>query len=117
MTHHAMNQMGHDFPVMVGADHKRIDRRVQAIVGDYMTMGHDGMGAMSEMNMPAPTNSIPMRGSKGPFGTVAMGGMFTILKVRDDVSREDGTGFYQAPPGTTAEAATSSDLTRDGVVI
>jgi manganese oxidase len=117
MTHHAMNQMGHDFPVMVGADAKRIDRRVQAIVGDYMTMGHDGMGAMSEMDMPVPKNSIPMRGGVGPFGVVAMGGMFTILKVRDDISGDVAAGFYKAPPGTTAEAATSSDLARDGIVL
>ncbi|MET0544199.1 MAG: copper oxidase, partial [Variovorax sp.] len=39
MTHHVMNQMGHGFPLMIGADAKRIDARVQKLVPGYMTMG------------------------------------------------------------------------------
>ena len=30
MTHHTMNQMGHDIPVTIGADGKRIDKRVSS---------------------------------------------------------------------------------------
>ena len=38
---------------------------------------------MADMK-PFPRNSIPMKGGTGPFGDyIAMGGMFTILKVRD----------------------------------
>jgi hypothetical protein len=78
MTHHVMTQMGHGLPVMVGADAARIDRHVQAVLPEYMTMGHDGMGAMAEMDMPFPENSLPMRGTTpGPFGSIDMGGMFT----------------------------------------
>ena len=116
MTHHVMNQMGHEFPVMVNADARRIDRRVQRVVPDYMTMGHDGMGAMSSMNMPGPPNSIAMRGGQGQFSSIDMGGMFTVLKVRDNPDTEDGTGWYQNPPGTVATVATASDLASDGIV-
>lgn len=115
MTHHVMNQMGHDVPVMLGADAKKIDRRVQAVVPAYMSMGQNGMGNMSEMGMPVPKNSIPMVGGKGPFGTVDMGGMFTILKVRDVPKSEDGSGWYEHPKGTVAEPATRDELAADGI--
>lgn len=115
MTHHVMNQMGHGFPVMLGADAARIDKRVQALVPKYMTMGHDGMGAMSAMEMPAPENSIPMRGGKGPFGSIDMGGMFTILKVRERPTEADVDGWYQHPKGTVAEPASAAQLAADGI--
>ncbi len=115
MTHHVMNQMGHGFPVMVGADPERIDRRVKALVPQYMTMGHDGMGSMSEMEMPSPTNSIPMRGGRGPFGGIDMGGMFTVLKVRQRPDQADPAGWHAHPAGTVAERAPEASLAADGV--
>jgi len=115
MTHHVMNQMGHDIPVTLGSDSAHIDRRVQSVLPNYMTMGHNGMAEMAEMGMAVPPNSIPMSGGKGPFGVIDMGGMFTILKVRDDVSREDGSGWYQSPPEAQARIAAADELTRDGV--
>jgi FtsP/CotA-like multicopper oxidase with cupredoxin domain len=111
MTHHVMTQMGHGLPNMVGADPKRIDRRVQAILPAYMTMGHDGMGAMSEMNMPFPKNSLPMRGSPGPFSSIDMGGMFTVLKVRDG----EATEWYRHPDGTVAGVADPAKMRADGI--
>jgi FtsP/CotA-like multicopper oxidase with cupredoxin domain len=115
MTHHVMNQMGHAFPVMVGADAKRIDKRVQALVPGYMTMGQDGMGSMSSMKMRMPKNSIPMLGGPGPFAQIDMGGMFTILKVRTKPEQEDGTGWYVHPKGTVAEAAPEDRMRADGI--
>ena len=115
MTHHVMNQMGHGFPVMVGADARRIDRRVQALVPGYMTMGQDGMGSMSAMNMKMPTNSIPMVGGKGPFASIDMGGTFTVLKVRAKPDQEDGSGWYQHPKGTVADIAPPDRLSADGI--
>lgn len=117
MTHHVMNQMGHGFPVMVGVDAQKIDRRVKALVPNYMTMGHDGMGAMSEMNMPAPTNSIPMRGGAGPFSSIDMGGMFTVLKVRERPNEADADGWYQHPKGTVADIAPADRLAADGISV
>jgi manganese oxidase len=115
MTHHVMNQMGHGFPVMIGADAAKIDRRVQALVPGYMTMGHDGMGAMSSMRMRMPANSIPMVGGKGPFSSIDMGGMFTVLKVRARPEEEDGSGWYQHPKGTVADVAPAERLAADGI--
>ncbi len=115
MTHHVMNQMGHAGPFMVGADARRIDPRVQALIPGYMTMGQEGMGGMEEMGMPVPAHSIPMKGGKGPFGTIDMGGMFTVLKVRDNPEAEDGTGWYPHPRGTVAEQAAPARLAADGI--
>ena len=115
MTHHVMTQMGHGMGVMVGADAKKIDERVQKLVPDYMTMGHTGMGEMAEMGMPNPKNSTPMAGGPGPFGYIDMGGMFTVLKVRDDASKEDGKGWYAHPKGTVATVADPEKMKRDGI--
>ncbi|MEZ4467000.1 MAG: multicopper oxidase domain-containing protein, partial [bacterium] len=113
MTHHVMTQMGHDGPILVGADPARIDARVQAVVPGYMTMGHDGMGAMGEMDMPFPTNRQPMRATPGPFGPIDMGGMFTILKVRD--AGTEGDVWYRQPTGTLATRADPARLRADGI--
>lgn len=114
MTHHIMNQMGHDIPVTLGADGKAINRRVRSIVPQYMTMGQTGMGGMAEMKMPIPENSIPMRGGRGQFGVIDMGGMFTILKVRDDPDTE-GAQWYQHPAGSVAAVASADELAADGI--
>jgi manganese oxidase len=115
MTHHVMTQMGHGVPNLIGTDSQRIDKKVQPLVPGYMTMGQDGMGVMSEMNMPAPPNSLPMRGTPGPYNAIDMGGMFTILKVRENPDAEDGSGWYQPPPGTLADVASASELSADGI--
>lgn len=114
MTHHIMNQMGHGMGVIVGADAAKIDARVQQLVPGYMTMGHTGMGDMAEMKMPAPKNSIPMMGGPGPFSSIDMGGMFTILKVRDNPAAEDGKGWYVHPRGTVADKADLTQMKADG---
>ena len=81
-------------------------------------MGHTGMdmGRMAEV-MPMPPNSIPMKGAVGPFGDyISMGGMFTIIKVRDRLASYDqDPGWYQHPPGTVALKASAEDLARDGI--
>lgn len=45
-----------------------------------------------------------MMAGEGPHGPLEMGGMFTVLKMRDNQPRDDYTdpGWYQAPAGTTA---------------
>jgi hypothetical protein len=115
MTHHVMMQMGHGLPSMIGADTRKLDRRMSRAAPDYMTMGTTGMGGMGEMKMPIPPNSLPMRGGDGPFGYIDMGGMFTILKVRDDASKEDGKGWYAHPKGTVATVADAEKMKRDGI--
>jgi hypothetical protein len=116
MTHHVMNQMGHDIANVVGADMSGVDTKLGRVVPGYMTMGTGGMAEMAEMQMPLPKNSISMVGGKGPHGTIDMGGMFTILKVRDKLAGEDtDPGWYAAPAGSTATEATAADLARDGI--
>jgi len=116
MTHHTMNQMGHGTPNMIGVNPTGLDRKVGSLLPAYMTMGEAGMGEMADMRMPAPKNSIPMLGGKGPFGTIDMGGMFTILKVRQGLANYDDPGWYKHPPGTVADLASADELRRDGIV-
>ena len=81
-----------------------------------MPMGREGMADMGEMDMPQPPNSIPMRGGPGAFGNIDMGGMFTILKVREDLtSYDEDPGWYEHPQGTVARPATAAELAADGV--
>jgi len=119
MTHHVMNQMGHGIPNLIGVNARNIDRAVGQLLPTYMTMGQDGMGEHGshiEMgHMDVPDNSIPMVGARGPHDYITMGGMFTILKVRDRLNGQQDPGWYQAPEGTQARAATSTELQRDGI--
>jgi hypothetical protein len=95
----------------------KIDQRVQPLLPAYMTMGQEGMGDMAEMGMPVPKNSIPMVGAPGPHGYISMGGMFTILKVRDGLTSYADPGFYKSPPAELASVASEADLKRDGIKI
>ncbi len=115
MTHHAMNQMGHDVVNLVGADVSGLDEKIRRAVPGYMTMGATGMGEM--MAMQQPKNSVSMVGGRGPHGTIDMGGMFTILKIRDRLRPGDETGFYEAPPETVAREATAAELAGDGIEV
>ena len=116
MTHHVMNQMGHDVPNFTGADVRAADKKLSKVVPGYMSMGMTGMGEMAEMQMPAPANSIPMVGGQGPFGYIDMGGMFTLIKVRDRLGAGD-PGWYQHPEGSVSREATAAELAADGVVL
>ncbi len=119
MTHHVMNQMGHEIPNMIGVDVGDMDERARHVLPGYMTMGQDGMGDMGEMGMPVPENSLPMVGARGPFDYITMGGMFTIVKVRDyDVGeKNEDPGWYENPEGTVATVAKKEDLDRDGIEV
>ena len=113
MTHHAMNQMGHAAANLVGANPAGLDAKLSRVVPGYMTMGQAGMSEMSEMRMPQPANSISMLGAKGPHGVIDMGGMFTIVKVRDRLQPGHDPGWYVAP--ATPTEASASDLLGDGI--
>jgi FtsP/CotA-like multicopper oxidase with cupredoxin domain len=115
MTHHTMTQMGHDVPNMVGTETGALAQRLGRVLPESMVMGSQGMGGMGEMKMPVPANSLPMRGAPGPFGYIEMGGMFTVLKVRDDPRAEDAAGWYRNPPGSVARVAEPAELAADGI--
>ena len=115
MTHHAMNQMGHDAANLLGADTSGLDDQLRRVVPGTMTMGQDGMSAMGHMTMPQPTGSIAMSGGKGPYGIIDMGGMFTLLKIRDHLPGDGDPGWYAPPKSEIALEATDAELARDGI--
>lgn len=99
-----MNGMVHDVPNLIGVDQKGLEEKIQKLLPDYMAMGQAGMGEMFGMHgMQGPPNYLPF-GAPGQFGTIEMGGMFTVLKVRDGITNYNDPGWYQNPPGTVAEA-------------
>ena len=117
MTHHIMNQMGHGFPNMVGLDPGDLDKRMQSLLPGYMTMGATGMDMAGHIGMMAmPRNTIAMKGAAGPFEHISMGGLVTVVKVREQLkSYEEDPGWYEHPNGTVALKATEDELRRDGV--
>jgi len=115
MTHHLMNQMGHGVPNMLGTDTTAVDQRIRKMVPGYMTMGQNGMADMAAMDMPVPRNTASMALGRGKFDVITMGGMFTLLKIRDALPDGKDPDWYEAPPRTLATNATDADLARDGI--
>ncbi len=113
--HHPMNAMGHDTPNMIGVNQDDVKDKVRSQVPGYMAMGETGMDDMTGMNMKGPENTLPMMGGDGPFGSVGMGGMFTILKVRDTDEELKNPGWYKNPPGTVAESVNSNNKTNSSM--
>ncbi|HZP94601.1 MAG TPA: copper oxidase [Burkholderiales bacterium] len=116
-SHHTMNAMGHTVPNMVGVDQSGVSDKISDLLPDYMAMGSKGMGDMAmmqEMGMPLPENTLPMMTGTGPFGPVEMGGMFTVIKVRDGIAPGDyaDPGWYKHPPGTVAWEASEEEMKR-----
>ena len=108
MSHHTMNAMGHGIPNVLGARIAESDSALEALLPGMMNMGSDGMSAHQEhveaMNLSGPANTLPMMGGAGPYGALGMGGMFTIVKARTGLDRNDfrDPGWYRAPAVTVA---------------
>ena len=103
-SHHTMNAMGHGVPTMIGIDQREAASKIAKLVPDYMVMGERGMADMGEMEMPLPDNTLPLMTGQGPFGSIEMGGMFTMVKIRKGLARSDykDPGWYAHPAGTQA---------------
>ena len=103
-SHHTMNAMGHNVPTMIGVDPKAGLEKITNLIPDYMAMGSTGMAEMGAMEMPLPENTLPMMTGQGQFGSIEMGGMFTVLKVRPDLKSGDyrDPGWYRHPARTVA---------------
>jgi FtsP/CotA-like multicopper oxidase with cupredoxin domain len=116
MTHHTMNQMGHNFPNMLGAEvPPELKKKMQRLVPGFMVMGDKGMVQMTQMNMRVPPNTMPMYGLHGQFARTVFGGMATVLKVREHALTYEDPGWYDFPPNGVARPATSDELRRDGL--
>ncbi len=108
MSHHTMNAMGHDIPNALDVDQSGVEAEIRQLLPGFMAMGRSGMAEHQEhidMGMlPGPENTLAMMMGKGPYGNLEMGGMFTTVKVRDDLPRGSyaDPGWYKAPEGTVA---------------
>jgi hypothetical protein len=91
-------------PNLIGVDHSGVARKINDLVPGYMVMGDKG-GSMGNMRMPLPENTLPMMDGRGPYGPIEMGGMFTMIKVREGLARGDyrDPGWYRHPEGTVAK--------------
>jgi FtsP/CotA-like multicopper oxidase with cupredoxin domain len=101
-NHHVMNQMSHDFPNLIGVKQGDVEKKIRKLLPNYMAMGESGMGEMEEMNMGGPKNWVPMMTGEGPYGPIGMGGMFTVVKIREGITSYEDPGAYKQPKGTTA---------------
>jgi manganese oxidase len=99
-SHHTMNAMNHDLPNMLGVPSGAAEAKIRKILPAYMSMGESGMGHM--MDMGHPKNTLPMMSGKGPSGEIEMGGMFTVVKVRNGITTYADPGWYEHPAGTVA---------------
>jgi len=102
-THHAMNAMGHDMTNFIGVSKRDLARLSGKLAPGSMLMGPTGM-AMPDVEMPMPDNTLMMMTGSGQFGPIEMGGMFTVMKIREGLAPNDyqDPGPYRHPPGTVA---------------
>jgi hypothetical protein len=103
-SHHTMNAMGHKVKTFIGLKQRALSQALDRAAPTAMAMGTSGMADMAEMSMPLPANTLPMMTGEGPFGGIEMGGMFTVVKVREGFAAGDyrDPGWYKHPPGTVA---------------
>jgi hypothetical protein len=103
-SHHTMNAMGHNTRNFIGTNQKELAKAVRKLVPNFHPMGSGGMADMGAMEMPMPDNTLPMMAGFGQFGPIEMGGMFTVMKVREGLAANHygDPGPYQNPPGTVA---------------
>jgi hypothetical protein len=117
-SHHTMNAMGHNTRNIIGIDPKAL-ATARRVIPDFHPMGAGGMADMGAMEMPMPDNTLPMMTGFGQFGPLEMGGMFTVMKVREGLGANDyrDPGPYKNPEGTVAhevEVATDQSIPRPG---
>ena len=89
------------FSAFIGVDKKPLAKKIREFQPEYMPMGTAGMADMGVMEMPLPDNTIPMMTGWGPHGPIEMGGMFSVVKVRDGIDADDYSdpGWYANPLG------------------
>jgi len=102
-THHAMNAMGHNVKNLIGVSKADLAKAIRKLAPDAMVMGSTGM-AMGDMEMPMPDNTLMMMTWSGQFEPIEMGGMFTVMKIREGLAANDykDPGPYKNPAGTVA---------------
>ena len=98
-----MNAMGHGVPNMLGV--KQPEAQLNKVLPNYMAMGETGMAEHQEHtdmgHMPGPENTLPMMMGEGRYGKLEMGGMFSMIRVRDQLGAQ--ADLYEAPEGLQAK--------------
>jgi manganese oxidase len=109
-SHHTMNAMGHEVKTFIGTPQKDLTKTLRKLMPDYMPMGSEGMAEMGSMEMPLPDNTLPMMTGFGQYGPLEMGGMFSVVKVREGLAADDykDPGPYKHPAGTVAHQVTDA---------
>ena len=112
MAHHTMNAMGHGIPNQTGVDQSGVEEKIRKISPGFLPMMRYGMAEHQEHTdggHQGPANTAAMMTGKGQFGNMEMGGMFTVVKVRDNIAPGDFTdpGWYRHPAGTIAKRVSS----------
>ena len=107
MAHHTMNAMGHEVPNPTGVDQNGVAARMRQMSPGFLPMAREGMAEHQEHTdggHQGPANTLAMMTGQGPFGNVEMGGMFTLVKTRDDTAADDYSdpGWFAHPQGTVA---------------
>ena len=100
-----MNPMGHNVPNILGVTQKGLEKKICKVIPGYMKMGETGMAAHADHvdHLAGSKNILPMMMGKGLFGNIEMDGMFTVVKVRDNLRTYDNDpGWYKHPEGTVA---------------
>ena len=100
-----MNAMAHVLPNLIGVNQHGLEEKIKQILPGYFAHGEGGMAehAAHLPHVAGPENTLPMMTGKGPFGNIEMGGMFTVIKIRDDLATYDkDPGWYPHPKGTVA---------------
>lgn len=114
MSHHTMNAMGHGVPNMLGV--KQPESQLQKVLPGYMAMGEKGMAehqVHTDMDhMQGPENTLPMMMGEGHYGKLEMGGMFSMIRVRDQLGEQ--VDLYKAPEGTQAKKV---DVVPEGIPV
>jgi len=107
-SHHTMNAMGHGVTTLLGVKQDDLLAKISNLVPDYMAMGETAMADMRAMAR-AMDMPLPMMMGVGQYGAIDMGGMFSTLKLRDGLTKDDyrDPGPYQHPKGTLAYAFNS----------
>lgn len=122
-SHHTMGPMGHDIPNTVGVKQGDLAERVEKVLPGYMPMGEFGMAEhaahtaggsvhQGHQMMPGPPNTAPMMAGQGPYGPLEMGGMFTVVKIRDHWDGVSDPGWYQHKPGEQARRVSAAAAPR-----
>jgi FtsP/CotA-like multicopper oxidase with cupredoxin domain len=111
MSHHTMNAMGHGIANPVGARIDSLEERMHGQLPGLMLMGENGMFEHSEHtgmgHMKGPENTLPMAVGQGPYGTIGMGGMMAILKIRKGLRGNADPGWYDGDAVPRAQLVNS----------